>query len=127
MNSALTRRHHLISILPLRFALKERNVEDVERHLHDISRPESAKRWSPEDVVRTIVPSDGTVVNVLAWLIASGIGKEGVALGRSRGSTVKEAEQPINTVQRVHARVWRKSRGWSACEVSHLRKVPCKN
>ena len=63
MNSALTRGHHPTSILPLRPALKERNIGDVERHLYDVSQPKSAlcgKHRRPEGVVRTFAPSDGT-------------------------------------------------------------------
>ena len=114
MNSALTRRHHPTSILPLRPALKERNIGDVERHLYEVSQPKSAncgKHWCSEGVVRTFAPSNGTAV--LGWLIASGIGG-GIALGRSRGciqvnATVEEAdsERPIsiNTEYSVYTHV----------------------
>ena len=67
MNSALTlhtQPYHPTSILRLRFALKERNIEDVRRNLHDISRAASVncgKHWRSEDSERTFVPSDGTV------------------------------------------------------------------
>ena len=113
MNSALTRLDHPTSILPLRLTLKERDIEDVERHPYDVSHPRSAscgKHWSSEDVVRTIATSDETIDIVLDWLIASGIGGEGMALGRSRGwiqvnATVEEAEQPMNTEYNVYTHV----------------------
>ena len=68
INSALTRHHHPTSILPLRPALKERNIGDVERHLYDVSQPKSencGKHRRSEGVVRTFVPSDGTADIVL--------------------------------------------------------------
>ena len=62
MNSALVRRHHLTSILPLRPALKEKNIGDVERYLYDVSQPKSTncgKHRRSEDVVRTFAPMTG--------------------------------------------------------------------
>ena len=79
MDSALTRLDHPTSILPLRLTLKERDIEDAERHLYDVSPPKSAswgKHWSSGDV-RTIATCDDTIYIVLDWLIASGIGGEG--------------------------------------------------
>ena len=104
---------HRIPVLPLRFALKERNVEDVERHLHDISLPKSASRgkhWSSDDVIRTVAPSDGTVDIVPGCVTASSMGEEGIVLGPSRGriqvnATVEEVEQPMNTKCSVYTHV----------------------
>ena len=96
-----------------RSALKERNVEDIERLLHDISHPKSAscgKHWSSDDVIRTVGPNDGTVDIVPGCLVVSGMGEEGIALGPSRGriqvnATVEEAEQPMNTKCSVYTHV----------------------
>ena len=66
VNSALTRLDHPISTLPLRLTLKERDIEDVERHLYNVSRPKSAswgKHWSSADVVRSIATSDKTIAD----------------------------------------------------------------
>jgi hypothetical protein len=127
------------TILPRPFpcgALKQRNIEDVGRDLHDVPYPKSAscgKHWSSEDMVRRFAPSDETVDIVLGWLIASGIGEEGIALGRSKGwiqvnIAMDEAEQVTNTEHNAYTHVSGKraeilveSRGWVS-----LRGIPSK-
>lgn len=107
---SLTRRHDATSTIPLRFALKQKNIEDIGNYLHDVSHPKSpsyGKHWSAGDVARTFAPSDETVDSVRSWLIASGIGEERIELGRTKGwiqvdATVEEAEQLMNTEYNVY-------------------------
>ncbi|KAF8141196.1 peptidase S8/S53 domain-containing protein [Boletus edulis] len=123
---SLTRRHDPTSSIPLRFALKQRNIEGVGNHLYDVSHPKSpnyGKHWTAADIVRTFAPSDETVDIVRSWLIASGIDGERVALGRTKGwiqvnVTVEEAEQLMNTEYNMYTHMSGKEH--VACEVYYL-------
>ena len=107
---SLTRRHDAASTIPLRFALKQRNIEDIGNYLYDVSHPKSpsyGKHWTAGDIARTFAPSDETVDVVRSWLIASGIGAGRIALGRSKGwiqvdATVEEAEELVNAQYNVY-------------------------
>ena len=107
---SLTRRHDAASTIPLRFALKQRNIEDIGNYLYDVSHPKSpsyGKHWTAGDIARTFAPSDETVDVVRSWLIASGIGAGRIALGRTKGwiqvdATVEEAEELMNAQYNVY-------------------------
>lgn len=107
---SLTRRHDTTSTIPLRFALKQRNIEDIGEYLNDVSHPKSpnyGNHWTAGDIARTFAPSDETIDTVRDWLIAGGIEEERVALSRTKGwiqvdATVGEAEQLMNTVYNVY-------------------------
>ena len=110
---SLTRRHDATSIIPLRFALKQRNIEDIGNYLYDVSHPKSpsyGKHWTAGDIARTFAPSDETVDAIRNWLIASGIGEERIVLTRTKGwiqvdATVQEAEQLMNTEYNVYTHI----------------------
>ena len=104
-NWALTRRLHSTFPIPLRVALKQSNIENIETFLYDVSHPDSpnyGKHWTAGDVARTFAPNDETVATVRSWLVASGIGDDRIALSRTKGwiqvdVTAEEAEQLMNT------------------------------
>lgn len=107
---SLTRRHDSTSTIPLRFALKQRNIEDIGDYLHDVSHPKSpnyGKYWTPADIASTFAPGDETIDTVRNWLIASGIEEGQIVLGRTKGwiqadVTVEEAEQLMNSEYNVY-------------------------
>ncbi|KAF8435036.1 peptidase S8/S53 domain-containing protein [Boletus edulis BED1] len=123
---ALNRRHNLTSTIPLRFALKQQNIEDIGNYLYDVSHPKSpnyGRHWTAIDIARMFAPSNETVDIVRSWLIASGIDKERILLGRTKGwiqvnITVEEAEQLMNTEYNVYTHMSGKEH--VACEVYYL-------
>ncbi|KAG6381966.1 peptidase S8/S53 domain-containing protein [Boletus reticuloceps] len=123
---SLTRRCNPISSIPLRFALKQKNIEEIGNYLYDMSHPNSpnyGKHWTAGDVARTFAPTDETVGVVRSWLITSGIGEERIALGRAKAwiqvnVTVEEAEELMNTEYNVYTHLSGKVH--VACEVYYL-------
>ncbi|KAF8435043.1 peptidase S8/S53 domain-containing protein [Boletus edulis BED1] len=107
---SLTRRCNPTSSIPLRFALKQKNIEEIGNYLYDMSHPNSpnyGKQWTAGDVARTFAPTDETVGVVRSWLITCGIGEERIALSRAKGwiqvnVTVEEAEELMNTEYNVY-------------------------
>lgn len=107
---SLARRYDAASTIPLRFALKQRNIQNIGDYLYDVSHPKSpnyGKHWTAGDVARTFAPGDETINTVRSWLVASGIGEERIVLGRTKGwiqvnVTVEEAEQLMNTEYNVY-------------------------
>lgn len=107
---ALTRRHDTTSTIPLRFALKQRNIEDVGKYLYDISHPDSpnyGNHWTAGDIARTFAPSEETIAAVTGWLTSSGISDERIKVSTTKGwvqvdATVEEAEQLMNTQYNVY-------------------------
>jgi len=101
----LKRRHDPSSSLPLRFALSQRNIDDVGKYLMEVSHPESekyGKHWSAGDVVRMFSPSDETIEAVRSWLLESGIESARIRLTPNKGwlevtATVAEAERLLQT------------------------------
>lgn len=69
-------RSHPDSIIPLRIALKQNNLEKAHEYLMDVSDPESpnfGKHWSPKQVAETFAPSHETISEVTKWLEEFGI------------------------------------------------------
>ena len=64
------------ALLPVRIGLAQRNLEDAEEYLMDVSHPSSpnyGKHWTSEEVIDFFKPSDETVETVRQWLIEGGI------------------------------------------------------
>ena len=124
----LTRHLDATSTIPLRFALKQKNIEDIGTHLYDVSHPKSpsyGKHWTAGDIAATFAPTDETVDAVRNWLVASGIGEDRIALGRTKGwirvdVTVEEAEQLMHTEYNVYTHISGKEHvGESRCWLLH--------
>ncbi|KAH0829150.1 peptidase S8/S53 domain-containing protein [Lanmaoa asiatica] len=123
---SLARHHDATSIIPLRFALKQRNIEDIGNYLHAVSHPKYpnyGNHWTAGDIARTFAPSDETIDTVRNWLIASRIEEERIGLGRAKGwiqvdVTAEEAEQLMNTEYNVYTHM--SGTEHVACEVYHL-------
>ncbi|KAH7883231.1 peptidase S8/S53 domain-containing protein [Phlebopus sp. FC_14] len=123
---SLTRRHDSSSIVPLRFALKQRNIESIGEYLHDVSHPNSpnyGNHWTAGEIARMFAPSDETISTVRNWLISNGLSEDRINLGRAKGwlqvdVTVEEAERLMNTEYNVYTHVTGQQH--VGCEAYHL-------
>lgn len=106
----LARKHDAPAVVPLRFALAQSNLEDLEEYLHDVSHPSSpnyGKHWSAGKVASTFAPSRQSVDAVRNWLLESGIESHRIKLSASGGwlefkASVEEAEDLLHTTYNVY-------------------------
>ncbi|KAG9312229.1 peptidase S8/S53 domain-containing protein [Chiua virens] len=122
----VSRKYHPSATMPLRFALTQSNLENLEEFLYDVSHPDSpnyGKHWSAADVASTFAPSRASVDAVRDWLLESGIDDHRIKLSTSGGwlefqATVREAEGLLRT----NYNVYRHHTGTEhvACERYHL-------
>lgn len=123
---SLARRHDASSTIPLRFALKQKNIENVGDFLLEVSDPASpnyGKHWTAYDIARKFAPSSGTIDVVRTWLLESGIEDHRITLSTSKGwinvlVSVEEAERLMNTEYNVYKHA--SGTEHVACEVYHL-------
>ncbi|KAF9222477.1 subtilisin-like protein [Gyrodon lividus] len=74
--------------IPLRFALRQSNVDDIERYLYDVSHPSSpnyGRHWTAGEVAAKFASSRDSINAVRSWLLESGISPESVRLSPSKG------------------------------------------
>ena len=96
---------HGDSVLPLRIALTQGNLDKADEFLMDISHPESpnfGKHWTAKQVAEAFAPSDETVGSVIQWLADAGISGSRVKQSQSlnwihANVTVAEAEELLKT------------------------------
>ena len=106
----IVHKHDASAILPLRFALAQSNMENLEEYLHDVSHPGSpnyGKHWPAGKVASTFAPSRESVDAVRDWLLQSGIESHRIKLSASGGwlefkATVREAEDLLYTSYSVY-------------------------
>lgn len=123
---SFARRHHASSTLPLRFALKQRNIEQIGDFLLDVSHPDSpnyGNHWSPSDIANKFSPTSDTIDTVREWLLSMGIDAHRIQLGPSRGwikvdASVEEAEHLMHTEYNIYKHV--SGTEHVACEAYHL-------
>ncbi|KAH8810891.1 peptidase S8/S53 domain-containing protein [Xylogone sp. PMI_703] len=92
-------------VLPIRLALRERNIENAEQYIYDVSDPSSAnfgKHWTAEQVANTFAPHPETKDTVIDWLVGSGIDRARITLSTGHNwvqfdGTVEEAERLFAT------------------------------
>ncbi|KAH7904189.1 Pro-kumamolisin, activation domain-containing protein, partial [Hygrophoropsis aurantiaca] len=121
-----TRKHDSSAVLPLRFALTQSNIDDIEKHLMDVSHPQSpnyGNHWSAGDVLRMFAPSQDTIDAVRSWLSESGIDEGRVRISPNKGwivvdATVEEAERLLQTEYHVYGHASGKEH--VACDAYHL-------
>ncbi|KAG5645670.1 hypothetical protein DXG03_005508 [Asterophora parasitica] len=112
-NWLLTRRLEPDTPLPLRIALKQRNLDRLSDLLLEVSDPQSpsyGKHWSAEKVARTFAPPESSANAVRGWLQASGV--EPARIRRSpnqawvevKGATAGEVERILGTRYHVYKR-----------------------
>ena len=100
------------ALLPLKFALAQSNIHNLDGYLLDIADPYSpnyGKHWSPHKVAETFRPSAESVDTVHSWLVNDlGIDAGKVQLNRNRDTvilnvTVSEAEEILGAEYYVYA------------------------
>ena len=104
------RRAQPTSVVPLRIGLVQPNIDELEKHLLDVSHPESAnygKHWSPAKIAETFRPSKDSVDTVREWLTAEGIDGSRVQLSKTGGwleakVTIEEAESLLKTQYSIY-------------------------
>ncbi|KAH0829140.1 peptidase S8/S53 domain-containing protein [Lanmaoa asiatica] len=122
----LKRRHDPSIPLPLRFALTQKNIDDIGKYLIEVSHPESekyGKHWSAGDVIDMFAPSDETIEAVRSWLLESGVDSNRIRLTSNKGwievtATVEEAERLLQTEYNLYGHTSGKEH--VACDAYHL-------
>ncbi|KAF8141189.1 peptidase S8/S53 domain-containing protein [Boletus edulis] len=122
----LKRRHDPSTPIPLRFALTQKNINDVGKYLMEVSHPDSelyGKHWSAGDVLKTFAPSDETIEAVRSWLLEGGIESHRIQLTQNKGwievaATVEEAERLLQTEYNLYSHTSGKEH--VACDAYHL-------
>lgn len=124
----LKRRHDSNTPLPLRFALTQRNIDDIGTYLMEVSHPDSekyGKHWSAGDVLNMFAPSEETIEAVRSWLVGSGVESDRIRLTSNKGwievsATVEEAERLLQTEYNLYSHSSGQEHvGWSISEL-HL-------
>lgn len=114
-------------ILPMRVALKQSQIENLDEHLMKISSPGSedyGKHWSYKKIVDTFAPSQESIEAVWTWLEAAGVEKGRIEKSRSRGwmhfnATVEEAERLLKTEYQLYEHEVT-GQGHVACDAYHV-------
>lgn len=102
---SLLRRYDASEVIPLRFGLKQSNMERLEELLNDVSHPDSpnyGNHWTPTQVVETFAPSNQSVATVRRWLEDNGFDPSRLRMSPTRSwlevhATVEEAESLLQT------------------------------
>ncbi|KAK7739386.1 hypothetical protein SLS63_001729 [Diaporthe eres] len=104
---AWQKRHRAVAdqVLPIRIALKQRNLDNAASYIYDVADPNSpnfGKHWSAEKVANTFSPHPETKDSVMNWLVESGIDRSRLSLSTGHNwvqfdGTVQEAEQLFST------------------------------
>ncbi|KAH7883232.1 peptidase S8/S53 domain-containing protein [Phlebopus sp. FC_14] len=114
------------AFVPLRFALTQRNIDDIGTFLMEVSHPSSenyGKHWSAGDVLKKFAPSEETVEAVRSWLLENGFEGDRVKSTPSKGwievsATVEEAERLLQTEYNLYSHETGKKH--IACDSYHL-------
>ncbi|KIJ66050.1 hypothetical protein HYDPIDRAFT_87640 [Hydnomerulius pinastri MD-312] len=120
------RKHNPSAVIPLRFALAQPNIEDIEEYLYDVSHPNSpnyGNHWTAAQVAATFAPSPESADAVHNWLLESGIEAHRIKISPSKGwiefqATVQEAEDLLHTSYHVYGH--ESGSEHVACESYHL-------
>ena len=107
---SLIRRADSNTLLPLRIGLVQPGLEDIEKHILDVSSPDSpnyGQHWSPAKIAATFRPSKDAVDTVRLWLASEGIDASRVKLTGAGNwveakVSVKEAESLLKTQYSVY-------------------------
>ncbi|KAF2674224.1 subtilisin-like protein [Microthyrium microscopicum] len=95
----------LSSVIPLKIALKQKDLHLGEKFLYDVSHPRSrnyGKHWTAKEVAEKFAPSQASVKAVKDWLHGSGINPMRIKQAQSLGwlhvnTTVREAQTLLKT------------------------------
>lgn len=106
----VSRRHDATEHLPLRFGLRQSNMDQLDALLMDIADPQSPNygaHWAPEKVATTFAPSKASVDAVRTWLLAEGVPAANMKIAPGKGwiqanVTVAHAERLLRTTYNVY-------------------------
>ncbi|PPQ70652.1 LOW QUALITY PROTEIN: hypothetical protein CVT26_010074, partial [Gymnopilus dilepis] len=106
----LVRKFDADEVLPLRFGLKQTNLDKLDDWLLEVSHPESPKyssHWTPAQVADSFAPSQESIDIVRSWLVSGGVAASRVQLSKAKGwlmlnATVEEAERLLKTQYNVY-------------------------
>ncbi|PPQ68887.1 hypothetical protein CVT25_009010 [Psilocybe cyanescens] len=123
---SLVRRHHASAVIPLRFGLKQSNIDRLEELLNDVSHPESpnyGNHWTAAQIAEMFAPSNHSISTVRTWLANAGFGTSRVRLSSSKSwmqinATIEEAERLLRT--KYHVYEHRDGTQHIACKDYHL-------
>ncbi|KAH7908107.1 peptidase S8/S53 domain-containing protein [Hygrophoropsis aurantiaca] len=113
--------------LPLRFALKQRNINEIGTYLSDVSHPRSpnyGQHWTAGDVARMFAPSEEAIETVSGWLSDNGVDSSRIRVSKNGGwvevedASVEEAERLMNTQYNIYSHATGQEH--VACEAYHL-------
>jgi tripeptidyl-peptidase-1 len=112
--------------VPLRFALAQSNIENMEALLYEVSHPGSpnyGNHWSASQIAAKFAPSTESIETVRSWLIESGVEPHRMKLSPTKGwlevaSTVEEAENLL--LAEYHVYDHQTGTKHIACESYHL-------
>ncbi|KAJ8124745.1 hypothetical protein O1611_g8896 [Lasiodiplodia mahajangana] len=98
------------SPIDLRFALKQSNIEHVQKYMYEVSHPESeffGRFWTPQEVISTFAPSKEVVLDTVQWLLQMGVSPKRIIPSAGRNwirveSNVTEAEKLLDTTYSVY-------------------------
>ncbi|KAG0702859.1 Pro-kumamolisin, activation domain-containing protein [Suillus ampliporus] len=121
-----SRKHDSAAVIPLRFALKQSNIDEIGDYLMAVSHPESegyGKHWTAGEVFKKFSPSVESIGAVRAWLEENGFDSSRAKLTRNRGwievqATVEEAERLLQTEYHVYGH--ETGQEHVACDSYHL-------
>ncbi|MCJ1306671.1 hypothetical protein MMC25_000314 [Agyrium rufum] len=91
-------------VLPIRIALRQRNLEHAESFIYDVADPSSpnfGRHWSAEKVANTFAPHPETRKTVINWLVESGIDPSRLSL--STGLNWVQFEGTVEEAERIFA------------------------
>ena len=110
---SLLRRQNAFHIIPLRFGLKQSNMDKIEEFLNGVSHPDSpnyGKHWSPAQVAEIFSPTQEAFDAVQAWLVSGGIDIKRLKGSRMKAwiqvnTTIEEAERLLQTEYNLYIHV----------------------
>lgn len=91
--------------VPVRIALKQRNLDKAMDLLMDVADPDSpnyGKHWTPEQVIEKFAPRQDSVDAITKWLVEAGISADSITTPKSKGwvqfqSTIGQLESLLHT------------------------------
>ncbi|KAG1738203.1 subtilisin-like protein, partial [Suillus lakei] len=112
--------------VPLRFALAQSNIENIEALLYEVSHPSSSgygNHWSASQIAAKFAPSTESIETVRSWLFENGVEPHRMKLSPTKGwlevaSTVEEAENLL--LAEYHVYDHETGTKHIACESYHL-------
>ncbi|KAH9474907.1 Aorsin [Psilocybe cubensis] len=107
---SLVRRQQSAALIPLKFGLKQSNLDRLEEFLNDVSHPDSrnyGNHWTQAKIAETFAPSNHSINAARKWLTNEGFDASRIRLSSSKSwlqvnATVGEAERLLKTKYHVY-------------------------